>query len=292
MSKLTDFLSNIGEIDTPIEGEIAYLETTKQLASKITQVSGTLPFYSFSVIVSGRVKILYDGKEWELKKNHLYTYTPGLDIAIIDISDDYLGFNIFAEEGIILETSAIRNMIRAAFFPFVELHEPRLQLTEAQTHLLTTQMLTIKEHQSVNHYFKAEVMRTLFSAFLLDLIDILECSVDHSHTSERAKELFIGFMRLLSQHYIEHHDIPFYASKLCVTPIYLSRIVRQVTGRTVVDYINQMLLMEASWLLRNTDETTVQIADRLRFSSQASFSRFFTRIKGISPKAYRCSREK
>ena len=63
--------------------------------------------------------------------------------------------------------------------------------------------------------------------------------------------------------------------------------MRQVTGRTVMDYINQMLLMEASWLLRNTDETTVQIADRLHFSSQASFCRFFTRLKGLSPKAYR-----
>lgn len=287
MGKLTNFLSFIEGIDTPIEGEIAYLETSHQLTRKITQASGILPFYSFSVIVRGSVKILYNGKEWELRPNQLYTYTPGLEIAILDISDDYLGYNLFAEEGIILEAPVMRNTIHAAYFPFVELHEPRLQLTEDQAHLLTLQMLSIKEHQASSHRFKAEVIRTLYAAFLLDLTDILESTSDHRHTSERAEELFIGFLRLLSKHYIEHHDIPFYASELCVTPIYLSRIVRQVTGRTVVDYINQMLLMEASWLLRNTDETTVQIADRLHFSSQASFSRFFTRMKGLPPKVYR-----
>ncbi|MCR4829026.1 MAG: helix-turn-helix transcriptional regulator [Bacteroidales bacterium] len=287
MNKLADFLSDIGKIKIPAEGGIAYLETTQQLTRDITHVSSTLPFYSFSLIFRGRVKILYDGKEWDLPPNHLYTYTPGLDISIIDVSDDFLGLNIFVEEGGFLEAPVMRNMIRAAYFPFVELHEPCLQLTEAQAHLLTKQMLVIKEHQAAAHRFKAEVMRTLYSAFLLDLIDILESTSCHRHTSERTEKLFVGFMRLLSHHYIEHHDISFYASELCVTPIYLSRIVRQITGRTVVYYINQMLLMEASWLLRNTDETTVQIADRLHFSSQASFSRFFTRMKGITPKAYR-----
>ena len=290
MSKLTDFLSDIVEIDLPSEGEIAYLEAAPEMARRITEARGTLPFYSFSVIVGGWAKIRYDGKVWDLRRNDLYTYTPGLDIAVIDTSDDYLALNIFAEEGIVLEAPAMRNMIRAAYFPFVELHEPRLQLTEAQARLLTTQMLAIKAHQEADHRLKAEVLRTLYAAFLLDLIDILERTAGHRRTSERAEELFIGFLRLLSQHYIEHHDIPFYASELCITPIYLSRIVRQVTGRTVMDYINQMLLMEASWLLRNTDETTVQIVDRLHFSSQASFCRFFTRMKGLSPKAYRNGR--
>ena len=67
----------------------------------------------------------------------------------------------------------------------------------------------------------------------------------------------------------------------------LSQIVREVSGRTVVDYINQMLLMEASYLLQQTSFPIVQIADRLHFSEAASFTRFFTRMKGMTPKEFR-----
>lgn len=67
----------------------------------------------------------------------------------------------------------------------------------------------------------------------------------------------------------------------------LSRVVRQVTGRTVIDYINQMLLMEASFLLRTTSMSITQIADRLHFADSPSFSKFFSRLKGLSPKEYK-----
>ncbi|MBQ7986983.1 MAG: helix-turn-helix transcriptional regulator, partial [Bacteroidaceae bacterium] len=67
------------------------------------------------------------------------------------------------------------------------------------------------------------------------------------------------------------------------------RVVKQTTGRTVMDYVNQMLVMEASWLLRSTDESIAQIAARLHFADQASFSKFFLRYRGQSPGAYRRS---
>ena len=63
-----------------------------------------------------------------------------------------------------------------------------------------------------------------------------------------------------------------------------------MTGRTVVDYINQMLLMEASWLLQSSDLSIAAIAERLHFADQSSFGRFFTRMKGLTPKQYRMRR--
>ena len=64
-------------------------------------------------------------------------------------------------------------------------------------------------------------------------------------------------------------------------------VVRQVTGRTVIDYINQMLLMEAAFLLQTTQLSISQIADRLHFADTPSFSKFFLRHNGMSPKEYR-----
>ena len=96
-----------------------------------------------------------------------------------------------------------------------------------------------------DHIYKGEVLRMLYSIFLLDLQNAQQRALWHRQTPQRVEEIFIGFIRLLPRHFAEHHDIPFYASMLNIIPVYLSRIIRQVTGRTVVDYINQMLLMEA-----------------------------------------------
>ena len=60
-----------------------------------------------------------------------------------------------------------------------------------------------------------------------------------------------------------------------------------VTGRTVVDYINQMLMMEASFLLRTSPMSITQIAERLHFAAPPSFSKFFLRMKGVNPRRYR-----
>ena len=148
-------------------------------------------------------------------------------------------------------------------------------------------MVEVVEYQQSSHRFRDEALRTLYTLFLLDLSDVQERAVGNHRYSERTTELFVGFIRLLSIHFVEHHDIGFYASELCITTTHLSRIVRHVTGRTVVDYVNQMLLMEASWLLQTTDLPLAVIAERLHFADQSSFGKFFRRMKGVSPKAYR-----
>ena len=123
--------------------------------------------------------------------------------------------------------------------------------------------------------------------FLLVLQNAQQRAIVHRQTPQRVEEIFIGFIRLLPRYFAEHHDIPFYADQLHISPVYLSRVVRQVTGRTVVDYINQMLLMEATFLLQTSQLSITQIADHLHFADTPSFSKFFSRLSGMSPKEYR-----
>jgi AraC-like DNA-binding protein len=127
----------------------------------------------------------------------------------------------------------------------------------------------------------------LYAIFLLDLQNAQTIAIPQHNVPQRVEEIFIGFIRLLPKHFADHHDINFYASMLNISPVYLSRVVRQVMGRTVVDYINQMLLMEASFLLQKSQLSVAQISERLNFSEPAAFTRFFQRMKGISPKRFR-----
>ena len=65
----------------------------------------------------------------------------------------------------------------------------------------------------------------------LDLQNAQEQAIDNHPVPQRVEELFIDFIRLLPDHFAQHHDIGFYASRLNISKVYLSRIVRQVTGR-------------------------------------------------------------
>ena len=138
-----------------------------------------------------------------------------------------------------------------------------------------------------DHIYKQKILQMQYAVFLLDMQNAQDRAIAHRSVTGRVEDIFIGFIRLLPKHFSRHHDIAFYASELNISKVYLSRVVRQVAGRTVVDYINQFLAMEASFLLKTTDLSVMQIAERLNFADIASFSKFFLRNKGMSPKSFR-----
>jgi AraC-like DNA-binding protein len=192
-----------------------------------------------------------------------------------------------ADEHVTIEAPSVHDLVHLAYLPIVQLHEPKQTLPADTAQLLIMKMREIIGYLHSDHIYKGEVLRMLYSIFLLDLQNAQNRAIVHRQTPQRVEEIFIGFIRLLPDHFAEHHDIPFYASALHISPVYLSRVVRQVTGRTVIDYINQMLLMEASFLLRTSELSIAQIADRLHFADTPSFSKFFSRLNGMSPKEYR-----
>ena len=66
-------------------------------------------------------------------------------------------------------------------------------------------------------------------------------------------------------------------------------IAGQISGRTVADFINQALAEEAALRLRKSSQSISQLAKDLHFSDQAAFTKFFIRMKGMTPKAFRNS---
>lgn len=260
-------------------------DATIMLRTNLTQ--GFLLCYAFMVVDKGWMKIFYNNRELMLHPNDLYAYSPGLPVTVIAASDDFHGYCLMADEHTAIEAPTVHDLVHIAYLPIVQLHEPKQTLASDAAQHLIMKMREIISYLHSDHIYKGEVLRMLYAVFLLDLQNAQSNAIVHRQTPQRVEEIFIGFIRLLPRHFAEHHDIPFYASALHISPVYLSRVVRQVTGRTVVDYINQMLLMEASFLLRNSQLSITQIADRLHFADTPSFSKFFLRLKGQSPRNYR-----
>ena len=71
---------------------------------------------------------------------------------------------------------------------------------------------------------------------------------------------------------MRERQVAFYAGRLCVTPKYLSAVVRQQTGRTAQACIETYVVTESKALLLSTDLSVHQISDRLIFSSQSIYA--------------------
>lgn len=108
-----------------------------------------------------------------------------------------------------------------------------------------------------------------------------------AHKHERKDEIFDEFLELLRQNYKLERELTFYASKMCLTPKYLSKAVKDATGKSAAEWIDEYVITESKALLYSTNQTIQQIADSLGFESQSLFGKYFKRVTGISPRAYR-----
>ena len=134
---------------------------------------------------------------------------------------------------------------------------------------------------------KSEILEHLYSVFINDLISIQSFEKTRLSISRQSEEIFVSFYTLLTNNYLEHRDLKFYADSLFITTTYLSRIVKQVTGRTVMECINELLAIEATRLLKSTALTVEQIADQLHFATSASFDKFYKRMRDTTPLSVR-----
>ena len=290
MYTLNEYLPKFIGDDLPEKGWDDGMYCFEANAVKITRTNlqhGFVSCFAFMVVDKGWMTIHYNGRELTLHPNDLYIYSPGLQVTVIATSDDFHGYCLMVDEHVTIEAPSVRDLMHLAYLPIVQLHEPKQTLASDAARHLIEKMREIIGYLHSDHIYKGEVLRMLYSIFLLDLQNAQQRAIIDRQTPQRVEEIFIDFIRLLPRYFVEHHDIPFYADQLHISPVYLSRVVRQVTGRTVVDYINQMLLMEASFLLQTSQLSITQIADHLHFADTPSFSKFFSRLSGMSPKEYR-----
>jgi len=282
------WLHNYGSVpSSDWDGKMICIALDAESTFKANKTEGHSLHYSFTIVTQGWLTFVYNGQEITLKPNDLYIYSPGLPLTILSASSDYQAVSILIDEQTALEIPIVRHLVSVAYQPMALLYGPTMSLSPDAAGKLTERIREMIGYYHSPHIYKSQVLQQLFSVFILDVQNILELAATHQQPPQRIEELFIEFLRLLPEHFIEHHDIAFYAERLNISTTYLSRIVKQLTGRTVVDNINQLLVMEAAFLLTTTAYTVSQIADRLHFADIASFSKFFLRMKGMSPKDYR-----
>lgn len=146
--------------------------------------------------------------------------------------------------------------------------------------------------RSEKGFLHKEIIQCYFSLLLVRIGEIVHTRLNSkvettTSAKSRNEEYFTRFMEELAKHYQEERSVGFYASKLCITPKYLTTIIKRVSGRSAAEWIDSYVILEAKNLLRYSNLSIQEVAYQLNFPNQSFFGKYFKHQTGYSPSAYK-----
>lgn len=135
-----------------------------------------------------------------------------------------------------------------------------------------------------------ELLYHTFYIFLYEVYGLSnKYAVPFHHHVTRKENLVKNFTQLVQKQCRSQRKVKAFAEQLNITPKYLTETVKEITGKTAGEIIDDLVLMEAKLLLDNPALSIAEISNELHFSDQSFFGKFFKRHAGLSPKEYRYS---
>lgn len=243
------------------------------------------------LVCTGTLELELNGKPYEMKGPSLLDAMDTVTFRISRIAPEVRAWCLFTTFEFASES--LKNLRPGPLNHLLErLYLPVWNLAQEESDVLERQLLLLKETLgNPKHYYRQELLETYFRSFSLELGNIMfihEENIDDAlpYISKR-DFITLNFMKLVSRHFMEEHAIEFYAESLCISAKHLTRVVKEMTGKTPHTVICNELVHQAMVMLEDDSIPVSQIAEELRFSDQAAFCKFFKKHKGIPPMAYR-----
>ena len=235
-----------------------------------------------AIITNGRARVLINLIEYIFRPNYISLIDPGSIIQIIETSQDF-DAHMMAIEHNFLPVSG-----KEEFFAHFLQRKKNLLLP-----LTTTEQVQIENFITVmwdvlqEPVFRKEVIQHLLAGLLYN-IEYIAKNKGQSESSPltHQNDIFQRFISLVNTYSKTERNVSFYADKLCLTPRYLNTVIRQASQQTVMDWINQSIILEAKVLLKHSNRLVYQISDELNFPNPSFFSKFFKRMTGMTPQEY------
>lgn len=240
--------------------------------------------FIISISHSGMVKAEYDDKKVEFHPHDLSVVYPGHTLLAKSASPDYRATLVVVSDQVF--STLFSSNVSANRFKYEQL--PCINLADRQYADVMNAVAALRS--TCRLIPKAGV------DMALDMLAILVRMVDHFRRQCVDVDSKQGSVRNLSAHFYEavvkncarNRDIGFYAEMFSLSPKYFSATIKRETGKSAYYWIKMCTLKQAKQILRTDPEAGInEVAERLGFNDQATFSHFFKKEAGMSPSEYR-----
>lgn len=243
------------------------------------------PYSVVALCHSGYVRSEYDLRPVEFRSHDIAVMRPGHIIKHIAMSDDY------SAQLIVTPVSFLNTMRRQYMDHHLATHKsfdthPCQHLNEEQYRQVCDAFGLVRTACGVEGIYRDELISSAFHTLMVLLSTYRYEQLES--LQDNGRQLSSRFNDALIEHYRESREVGFYARMFHLSPKYFSTLIKQETGFGAGEWIDRYVVLQAKVLLNRMRNMSIQeVTDRLGFSEQASFSRFFKRNTGISPKEYR-----
>ncbi len=227
---------------------------------------------------------------YDIRENTKVTLLPGTIVTLQQASPGFRVTFISFSVGLFEEANY---RLEPSFSEFLR-ENPVYHVPEDKLSRMMLPFTYLKNifHEHENR-FRYEMVRNQLQCMFWDTYDKTYRLFEHKKNNTsyfHYLELFRKFISLIHKYYREEREVAFYAEKLCITPRYLSIIVRHTTvNKTPKDLINSHIILEIKVLLQSTQLSMQEIASQLNFPDQSYLGRYFRRYTGKSLSEYRAS---
>lgn len=241
---------------------------------------------TFAICTKGNARIKINLQEYLITENTLISVIPSYIIELLyeseDISIEFLffTFDFIADLKLNMDMDIPEKMGQM----------PCLKITEEETrNLLEFHAFIVKQYKKTDHMYREKIAKSLLYTLICEVMQLYHNLkiVENHRTKSRQEELITQFVELLFRHHKQERSVMFYADKMFLTPKYLSKVIKDVTGKPILQWIDEMVIMAAKALLKTSNMTILQISEELNFANASFFGSFFRKRVGMTPIQYR-----
>ena len=319
MKTIQPILTITGSDSTGGSGVQADIRTISELGgyavSAITSITvqNTLGIQAFfdvpAEIVSGQIEAIMNDIQPSIVKVGMIRRVETLEVVIDALTKyrpDYIIYApaIWSSNGDALMTEDVVSQIRYRLLPLCSVVVARKK--ENDIILQDTKLLRMAEGHGMQVFLldnaNSHGLTNRFSSALAVYLnqgkkmeDALAMAQDfinveltrESNLQGRSSELYNQFISQVNNFCRTYSDVHFYADQLNVSSRYLAQVTRRISCKTPKAIIDEYIVKEIERELSTTTHTVQEIANTFGFSSQAHLTKFFKKMKGVTPSAFR-----
>ena len=319
MKTIQPILTITGSDSTGGSGAQADIRTISELGgyavSAITSITvqNTLGIQAFfdvpAEIVSGQIEAIMNDIQPSIVKVGMIRRVETLEVVIDALTKyrpDYIIYApaIWSSNGDALMTEDVVSQIRYRLLPLCSVVVARKK--ENDIILQDTKLLRMAEGNGMQVFLldnaNSHGLTNRFSSALAVYLnqgkkmeDALAMAQDfinveltrESNLQGRSSELYNQFISQVNNFCRTYSDVHFYADQLNVSSRYLAQVTRRISGKTPKAIIDEYIVKEIERELSTTTHTVQEIANTFGFSSQAHLTKFFKKMRGVTPSAFR-----
>ena len=245
---------------------------------------------SLLLCIGGVMKLRIGTKDYVMQANDVMLLSSGVICDLNEVSDDAKFWSIaFKEEFCSVFTEHLSSTLYKKVFsdnPICTLSAEAVEEYTFIYRLLRSKLNGKSETVLLVDVAKCYLQGLLFSV-TSDYLSRDESEEKDSKRLDRKQDLYNRFVELVRHDFTNERNITYYATRLCVTPRYLSQVVYQESGYLAGEFICRLVIAEAKQLVQSQQYSIKQISQMLNFTSVSFFSRYFKKLTGYSPKEYR-----